>query len=171
VHSHYIAPALLFTSFLISPCFADGEAANPKQMPLQPLTRASAAQILANTDSIAEDLIRQIKSLRNPGEAAVVDDLHDVIANSSDWEWYSRDHGILLAIPVKERLGLHTSYSGEKVLADVVRRLIHQRGWGNPPVQVVLIEPKYPTVARSYVVENSTGYPAGYPAGRICSCR
>ena len=101
MRSHYIATCLVLTSLLISPCFADDAATNARPMPLEPLTRARAAEILANTDVIAEDITRQIKSLRNPAEAAVVDDIRDVIAHSSEWEWYSRDHGILLAIPVK----------------------------------------------------------------------
>ena len=114
-----------------------------------------------------------MKNLRNPAEAALVDDLSAVLSHSSEWEWYSRDHGILLAIPVKERLGLLTSYDGEKVLADVVRRLINQKGGGNPPVQVVLIEPELPTMTRGCGVGRSTWYPAGTPMGTFagCNCR
>jgi len=174
MHSHRIAAGLVLASCLISPCFAaDEETANVKQTRVEPLTRSRAAQILADTDTIAEDLLKQMKNLRNPAEAALVDDLSAVLSHSSEWEWYSRDHGILLAIPVKERLGLLTSYDGEKVLADVVRRLINQKGGGNPPVQVVLIEPELPTMTRGCGVGRSTWYPAGTPMGTFagCNCR
>jgi len=155
------------------PCFADDEAAPANPRPLTSLTRGHAAQILADTDTLAEDLSKQIKNLRNPAEATLVDDLRDVLSHSSEWEWYSRDRGILLAIPVKERLGLLTSYDGEKVLADVVRRLINQKGWGNPPVQVVLIEPEYPITARCCLAGQAAFDPAHnltQPVG-LCNCR
>jgi hypothetical protein len=166
---HSIAACLIMASCLVSPCSADDEAANVRPMPLEPLTRARASQVLADTDTLAEDLTRQIKNLRNPAEAAVIDDLHDVLTHSSEWEWYSRDHGILLAIPVKERLGILAGYKGEKVLADVVRRLINQKGWGNPPVQVVLIEPALPMIPRYPAVEQSAFFPAATFGD--CNCR
>jgi hypothetical protein len=50
----------------------------------------------------------------------------------------------LLAIPVRERLGIAARANAENLLADIVRRLIYQRGWGNPLVQVVFIEPEIP---------------------------
>lgn len=174
MHSYRIAACLVLALCLVSPCLAaDEETANVKQTRVEPLTRGRAAQILAETDTIAEDLLKQMKNLRNPAEAALVDDLSEVLAHSSEWEWYSRDHGILLAIPVKERLGLLTSYDGEKVLADVVRRLINQKGGGNPPVQVVLIEPKLPEIHGGRALGRSICYPTGTPMGAFagCSCR
>jgi hypothetical protein len=145
MHPGRIAVMLITSAFLrTAVCCAQDDVAAVRSSAIEPLTRGRAAQILANTDAIADDLTRQIKSLRNPAEAAVIDDIGDVLAHSSEWQWFSRDRGILLAIPVKERLGLLSSYEGEKVLADIVRRLISQKSWGNPPVQVVLIEPRLP---------------------------
>jgi hypothetical protein len=170
MRSDFVFACLVAASCLASPCLAaDEETAPVRPTRVEPLTRSRAAEILADTDTIAEDLLKQMKNLRNPAEAALVDDLSAVLSHSSEWEWYSRDHGILLAIPVKERLGLLTSYDGEKVLADVVRRLINQKGGGNPPVQVVLIEPKLPTMTRGYVIEPSTFHPIGTFGG--CNCQ
>ena len=174
MRSFRIAACLVLASCLISPCLgADEEAVAVKPSRVVPLTRGRAAQILADTDTIAEDLSRQMKNLRDPAEAALVDDLSEVLSHSSEWQWYSRDHGILLAIPVKERLGLLTSYDGEKILADVVRRLINQKGGGNPPVQVVLIEPELPAMPRGCVGCQSACYHAGTQPGMFggCNCQ
>lgn len=111
---------------------------------IQPLTRGSAAEILANADSVAEGLERMIKNPGNPRDEAIFSDVRDVMAHSSEWRWYSRDKGILLAIPVRERLGIADRATAEDQLADIVRRLIYQKGWANPPVQVVFIEPEMP---------------------------
>ena len=166
MRSRLIAAGLLLASCLVSPCFADVETADKtadaRPSLTEPLSRDRATQILASTDVIAEALTRQIKSHSN----RYVDDVRNVMSHSSEWEWYSRDRGILLAIPVKERLGLFTSYDGEKVLADVVRRLINQKGWGNPPVQVVFIEPQLPPPA----VGSFARWNAYPPAQCDCGC-
>jgi hypothetical protein len=168
MRSRRIAACLVLASCLVSPCFAadDDEAADVRPMAVEPLTRGRAAEILDNSSDVAEALVRQIKNLRNPTEAAVVDDVRDSLTHSSEWRWYSRDHGLLLAIPVKERLSVFTSYDGEKVLADVVRRLINQKGWGNPPVQVVFIEPELPPPA----VARFARWNAYPPAQCDCGC-
>jgi hypothetical protein len=171
MRSRRIAACLILASCLVSPCFAaDDEQTDAGSTTLEPLTRGRAAQILSNTDTLAEDLARQIKSLRSSYEADVVDDIRDVLSHSSEWRWYSRDHGILLAIPVKERLGLLNSYKGEKVLADVVRRLINQKGWGNPPVQVVLVEPQLPPPPVRFGVGQPTCCSPASAAGASSSC-
>lgn len=170
MRSPIIAACLVMASVLIQPCCADDRAGDVKPPQMEPLTRDRAAQILANTDSLADDLTRQITKLRNPAEAAAVDDLQGVLAHASEWEWYSRDHGILLAIPVKERLGIVPGYNGEKVLANVVRRLINQKGWGNPPVQVVLVEPELPAMPDRCAVRQSALPPIGMPANVFGSC-
>ena len=59
-----------------------------------------------------------------------------------------------------------SSYNGEKILADVVRRLINQNGWGNPPVKVVLIEPELPQRSPDVVLQATTRY-AAVP---MCGC-
>ena len=53
----------------------------------------------------------------------------------------------VVAQAVSPRPSLHATPAADAVAlnADVVRRLINQRGLGNPPVRVVLIEPEEPT--------------------------
>lgn len=81
----------------------------------------------------------EVKRYGNPSRIATFDDVRDVMADASEWRWYSRDNGILLAIPIRERLGIAAKAEGEKALADVLRRLINQAGRGNPSVQVILV--------------------------------
>lgn len=85
-----------------------------------------------------------LKRTGDPSRIAAFDDVRDVMAHASEWRWYSRGNGILLAIPIRERLGIAARAEGEKALADVVRRLINQAGWGNPPVQVILVGDESP---------------------------
>ena len=86
----------------------------------------------------------EVKRTGNPSRIAEFDDVRDVMTHATEWRWYSRDNGILLAIPIRERLGIVARAEGEKTLADVVRRLINQAGWGNPPVQVILVGTEEP---------------------------
>ena len=143
-------------------CFAE-ESGSGSETSLQPLTRARASEILANTDSVAEGLERMMRKPGNPRDEAIFADVKDVMAHSSEWRWYSRDKGILLAIPVRERLGIAYRVTAEDHLADIIRRLIYQKGWGNPPVQVVFIEPEVP-LFRPYQATTSM-------AGRACGCQ
>ena len=157
MRSMLVAGCCMLAAFsLMTPCRAQDDPVSQstsqastqpatQRVTIEPLTRSRATEILADTDSLGDDVMRQMRSLRNPYEAAAIDDISDVMAHASEWRWYSRDRGILLAIPVRERLGMLADINGEQVLADVVRRLINQRGLGNPPVRVVLIEPEEPT--------------------------
>lgn len=124
-------------------CLAE-ESGSGSETSVQPLTRAGASEILANTDSVAEGIERMMRKPGNPRDEAIFADVKDVMAHSSEWRWYSRDKGILLAIPVRERLGIADRATAEDHLADIIRRLIYQKGWGNPPMQVVFIEPERP---------------------------
>lgn len=93
-------------------------------------------------DGLVEATRTEVKRTGNQLRIAMFDDVRDVVAHASEWRWFSRDNGVLLAIPVRERLGISAKVEGERALAEVVRRLINQAGWGNPPVQVVLTEHK-----------------------------
>jgi hypothetical protein len=93
-------------------------------------------------DGLVEATRTEVKRTGNQLRIAMFDDVRDVVAHASEWRWFSRDNGVLLAIPVRERLGISAKVEGERALAEVVRRLINQAGWGSPPVQVVLIEHK-----------------------------
>jgi hypothetical protein len=107
-------------------------------------TTASNPFAIPGIDRLVEAATTEVKRSGDRFRIAAFDDVRDVMAHASEWIWYSRDNGVLLAIPVRERLGIAAKVEGEKALADVVRRLINQAGWGNPPVQVVLIEPDEP---------------------------
>lgn len=117
---------------------------------LLPLSRSQAAQILAQSDTIAAKLDEQMRSPQRPRtpeetEAAlVVAGLSGVAVHPSQWRWYARDGRILAAVPLKERLGLTESVTAEQVLAVIIAGVINQIGLGYPDVQVVLIEPEYP---------------------------
>jgi len=165
MHSRSITALFVFASCLMSPCLADDETVNVRPMTIDQLTRGRASQLLANTDAVGEDLARQIKNVKSPTDASTVDDLSGVLSHFSEWRWYSRDRGILLAIPVKERLGLQTYYNGERMLADFVRRIINQRGWGNPPVQVVFIEPVYPESSHGNGIGQCSCHPSASEGG------
>jgi hypothetical protein len=129
---------------------------------LLPLSRSQAAQILAQSDTIAAKLDEQMRSPQRPrtpeetGEALVLAGLSDVAVHPSQWRWYARDGGILAAVPLKERLGLTESVTTEQVLADIIARVIDQIGLGYPDVQVVLIEPEYPRPATGCAVACAT---------------
>lgn len=100
--------------------------------------------MMPGIDTLVDTAAKQVRRSGDASRIAAFDDVRDVMALASEWRWYSRDNGILLAIPVRERLGIPAKIEGESALADVVRRLINQAGWGNPPVQVVLVEPEQP---------------------------
>ena len=98
-------------------------------------------------DGLVDAAGTEVKRSGKASRIAAFDDVRDVMAHASEWRWYSRDNGILLAIPIRERLGITAKAEGEKALADVVRRLINQAGWGNPPVQVLLVRHEVPQQA------------------------
>lgn len=111
----------------------------------------AAAWILDNIPGInglVDATAKEVKRTGNPSRIAAFEDVRDVMAHASEWRWYSRDNGILLAIPVRERLGIAARVEGERALADVVRRILNQAGWGNPPVQVVLVAHEEPRSKR-----------------------
>lgn len=138
----YALITLLSVLFPMSPVIAQDGLESSTPTATRSLTRGRASEILASGAVLSADVARQIETLRDPYEAEIVDDVRDVLADSYEWRWYFRDGGILLAIPVKERLALLAGYDREQVFADVVRRLINQKGFGNPPVQVVFVEPR-----------------------------
>lgn len=90
-------------------------------------------------ETLVDAAARQVKRTGDATRIAAFEDVRDVMAHASEWRWYARDNGILLAIPIRERLGIPAKAEGERALEDVVRRLINQAGWGNPPVQVILV--------------------------------
>ena len=161
-------PGLVLASCLPCCLTAVGSAADPKP---GPITRGQAEQILAGTGTITAELETQLAKPRDPRQAIMLDDVRSVMAHASEWRWYSRDHGILIAIPVRERLGISAKVNGEDALEDIVRRLVNQNGWGNPPVQVVFIEPEPPHVGPRIpcLVVEACSAPARAPVA-ACGC-
>lgn len=168
---HRVLPV---ASLLVTACLmASGLAADPAGVPrdsAEPLSRARAAEILARSDEIADGLMKQLVSGKKSRTSVLLEDVRHVMVDSSEWRWYSRDHGILLAIPVRERLGIAAKVDGEQALADIARRLLHQKGWANPPVQVVFIEPQVPFPMPPCVACGVCDLPACV-APATCGCR
>lgn len=129
-------------------------------------TTASNPFAIPGIDGLVEAATKEVKRSRDQFRIAAFDDVRDVMAHASEWIWYSRDNGILLAIPVRERLGIAAKVEGEADLAEVVRRLINQAGWGNPPVQVILVEPEEPSYSPKHN-RPCTSIPPGIPC---CVC-
>lgn len=115
-----------------TPCLVAGDVTTPTAAGWTPAE-------IPGIGGVLDAATKEVKRSGNPSQIAAFADVRDVMTHASEWRWYSRDNGILLAIPIRERLGFAAKADGEKALADVVRRLINQAGWGNPPVQVVLV--------------------------------
>jgi len=111
---------------------------------VEPLTRGRGEALVANADALADDVARFIQQPEAARDAAVLDDVRGVMASTSEWRWYYRDHGLMVAVPVRERLAYGTRRNAEALLASAIRRAAYEQGSGNPPVQVVFIEPEVP---------------------------
>lgn len=138
-------------------------AAQPLATPLpriEPLTRGRGTAIVANSDVIADELAQYVKEPHVARDEAILDDVRDVMTPASEWRWYWRDHSLLVAVPVRERLRYGVRSNAEALLAIATRRAIHERGWGSPPVQVVFIEPEVPCHVPS--LDWATGSAAGF---------
>lgn len=136
----------------------------------EPLSRSRAGEILSRSDEIADGLVKQLAGGRKSRDSVLLEDIRDVMVPAPEWRWYSRDHGILLAIPVRERLGIAEKVEGEQALADIARRLLHQKGWANPPVQVVFIEPELPYPVPGSCMACGGGGPPVDVAMSACGC-
>lgn len=154
----------LVSPSLVAFCFGDGVNA-----PIKPLSRSRAAEVLARASVLADDVSLELANLGDSAEAVAIDDVRDVLERPSLWRWYWRDHGILVAMPVTERLGMLTRHDGELALSDLVSRVINRSGWGNPHVQVVFIEPKLPSPSERLGLNGET--PATSFGGEVaCPC-
>lgn len=125
------------------------------------LTHRRAADMLATSDSLGDELARRLANTLGERTPSRLDDAVDIMAAPSEWRWYSRDHGILLAIPVRERLPIGTKRASEDAIADSLRRLANEQGYRNPPVQVVLIEPEIPCPSPRFRAVVGQGWNSG----------
>ncbi len=131
-------------SLLAFPGLAGAQPATTFMPRVEPLTRGHGEALVANADALADDVARFIQQPEAARDAAILDDVRGVMASTSEWRWYYRDHGLMVAVPVRERLAYGTRRNAEALLASVIRRAAHEQGSGNPPVQVVFIEPEVP---------------------------
>jgi len=161
---------LALLSCVASPCLTADQAAGQSPR-IEPLTRGRAAGVMAGIDGIADETERRIMTPGSSRGEPVFDDIRGVMTHASEWRWYYRDHGVLVAIPVRERLGIATRTNAENLVADVVRGIISEQGLGSPPVQAVFIEPEIPCPSLHRRIDTLLdGGSAGQGFGG-CGCR
>ena len=68
-------------------------------------------------------------------------DIADAIEPSSNWRYYVRDGGMLMAVSVHKNVELGRLYACQSAIAGVTERLIQQGDDSPTTVRVVLIEP------------------------------
>ncbi len=124
------------------------EGVGPQQQGVTWLSERRAGRIVADGASIGDEIVRELAGLSDPNEAAIVEDVLDVLPHPSEWRWYQRDHGLLIALDVRKRLGITEASVGRDAIEAVAREVLERQGHGRPDVRVVFIEPAYPPVAR-----------------------
>lgn len=133
------------------------------------LSERRAGQIVADATSLGDEMVRELGNLADPTEAAILEDVLDAVPYPSEWRWYPRDRGLLIAAPVRKRLGITETSVGSDAIEAVARRVLERQGHGRPDVRVVFIEPEYPPVARGRAGVGGSGAGAvgagGFGAG------
>lgn len=129
---------------------------------VEPLTRGRGEALVANSGALADAVGRFIQHPEAARDEAILDDVRGVMASPSEWRWYYRDHGLMVAVPVSERLAYGTRRNAEALLSSAIRRTAYEQGSGNPPVQVVFIEPEVPCFTAGF---RSGGFIAGAGGG------
>lgn len=143
---------------------------------VEPLTRGRGEALVANSSTLADDVARFIQQPEAARDEAILDDVRGVMASTSEWRWYYRDHALMVAVPVSERLAYGTRRNAEALLAGAIRRAAYEQGAGTPPVQVVFIEPEVPCHVPGLRSGGfATGADGGFGAGGFgmgdCGCR
>lgn len=148
---------------------------------VEPLTRGRGTALVANSSALADDVARLIQQPEAARDEAILDDVRDVMASTSEWRWYYRDHGLMVAVPVRERLAYGTRRNAEALLAQTIRRAAYEQGAGAPPVQVVFIEPEVPCFvpglrSGGFGTAGGDGFGGGAGSGGLagagdCGCR
>jgi len=134
------------------------------------IPRRLADKIVADSGSYGVETQRKISESTD----ATLAEMRDVIDHASLWRYYSRDRGVMVAIPVKERMNYVDRLDGERKIAELFERLVNQRE--DTPIEgavrVVFIEPAAPyTCPRGGHLKGAgpRNWDAG--AGAACSCR
>jgi hypothetical protein len=156
---------MLICGFLLAgPCaWADltrEQASIPKRL---------ADRIIADSDAYGVDAQRKIAESTDSDLA----DVSDVIDHASQWRYYSRDRGVMVAIPVKQRLNYADRVEAEKKIASIYERLVNQRE--DQPIEgairVVFIEPASPCACPRGSQNAGGAFRGGPGAGAVCYCR
>jgi len=165
---------------LAGPASAEPDAATFPR--IEPLNRGRGEAVIANADVLADEVGRFVQHPGNAHDEAILDDVRGVMGSPAEWRWYNRDHGLMVAVPVRDRLAYVTRRNAESLLATAIRRTVSTQGLGSPPVQVVFIEPERPChvprlpsgdfmmAADSGLVDNFEGLAGASTAGD-CGCR
>jgi hypothetical protein len=139
---------------------------SPKQTRI---SRSVAESILAKSDALGQRISKQIMDVTGGGESALLS-LQDSIEHSSQWRYYYRDRGILIAIPVKQQLSYMDRFDGEIEIARLAERLVlqsdNQRIEG--AIRVVFIEPQPECRFRNSIHSAVHGSPSA--AVTACGC-
>lgn len=145
---------------------------------VEPLTRGRGEMLVANADALADDVGRFVQHPGAARDEAILDDVRGVMASTSEWRWYYRDHGLMVAVPVRERLAYGTRRNAEALLTSAIQRAASEQGVGRPPVQVVFIEPEVPCHvpglrSAGFTTGAGSGVADGLSVGRVddCGCR
>lgn len=133
------------------------------------ISKTVAESILATSETLGQRIQKQITAIKGDSDSALVS-VQDVIEPSSNWRYYYRDRGILIAIPVKQRLSYLDRFNGEIEVATLAERLVlqseNQRIEG--AVRVVFIEPQPECRYRRTI--HSQAFNTAAAAEMACGC-
>lgn len=134
------------------------------------ISKTVAESILSTSETLGQRIQKQIKAITGDSDSALVS-IQDVIEPASNWRYYYRDRGILIAIPVKQRLPYLDRFHGEIEVATLAERLVlqsdNQRIEG--AIRVVFIEPQPECPHRRTIHPQISITPAA--AETACGCR
>lgn len=137
-----------------------------------------ADRIVAESGSLGADAQRKIAD----SDDVALADASEKMEHASQWRYYSRDRGVMVAIPMKQRLNYADRLVAEKKVADLFESLVYQREDQSVKgaIRVVFIEPAgscaCPRAGRpagtGFAYVPAAGFGAGLSgnAGAACNC-
>lgn len=155
---------IAFGLLLIGSTAMAGMAREQKSIP-KPVAEA----IIAKAESLGERIQRQVNSSRDVDSKLT--ELSGVIEHSSQWRYYHRDRGILIAISVNKRLNYLDRLAAEDEIAGLAERLVLQSDDQSVAggIRVVFIEPESACTCPRSAMSQTGGMPVG--VGTACGCR